>query len=778
MKINIVGGGPAGLYFALLRKCAFPADDVTVYERNRADDTFGFGIVLSDETLANLRLADVKSYRAIRASFAYWDDLYTHFKGTVVHSTGHGFSGLGRLALLDILRARAEESGVRIRYGTEVSDIESLRSADLLVGSDGINSLVRGQFASAFQPNIDLRRNKFVWLGSTLPLPGFTYAFKENACGIWIAHAYQYGRHGSTIVVETSPETLGQAGLESATEARTAAYLEDLFAQELKGHKLITNRSLWRSFPVVRCRKWSHENIVLLGDAAHTAHFSIGSGTKLALEGAIALHDSLKQCISPAGIAGALKAYEAQRREEVEKTQHAADVSLRWFENVPRYWNMHPTQFNFSLLSRSKQVTYENLRLRDPRLLQDIERWYASTGAGTSGSTAVVPPMFKPLRLRDLEIQNRVVVSAMCQYSATEGVPNDWHLMHLGSRAVGGAGLLITEMTAISADARITPGCAGMYSEEHVAAWSRVVRFVHEHSMARMCLQLGHAGRKGSTQLGWQEIDRPLLEGNWPLVSASSLPYFADSQTPRAATRVDMDSIRDAFVNAARMAERAGFDMIELHMAHGYLLANFLSPYTNRRTDEYGGALENRLRFPLEVFDAVRAVWPEHKPMSVRISAVDWLPGEALHEEDAVEIARSLKAHGCDLIDVSSGQTAPESAPVYGRMYQTPFSEQIRLEADIPTIAVGAITSADQVNTIIASGRADLCALARPHLSDPNFTLRAAADYGVDVCAWPDQYVSAKSQLVSQARRAKTDQQTQQARMRELQHFQERARDE
>jgi anthraniloyl-CoA monooxygenase len=776
MKIDIVGGGPAGLYFALLRKSAFPTDTVTVYERNQEDDTFGFGIVLSDETLANLRLADAQSYRAIRASFAYWDDLYTHFKGTVVRSTGHGFSGLGRLALLDILRLRAEELGVRIRYGTEVSDLAALRDADLLVGSDGINSLVRGDFASAFEPSVDLRRNKFVWLGSTLPLPGFTYLFKENACGIWIAHAYQYGREGSTIVIETSPEALERAGLESAGEARTAAYLEDLFAKELGGHRLITNRSLWRSFPVVRCRKWSHENIVLLGDAAHTAHFSIGSGTKLALEGAIALHESLKQCDSSVTIAAALAGYEATRREEVEKTQHAADVSLRWFENVQRYWNMHPTQFNFSLLSRSKQVTYENLRLRDPQLLQDVERWYASTGGTTS--TSVVPPMFTPLRIRDLEIENRVVVSAMCQYSACDGVPNDWHLMHLGSRAVGGAGLLITEMTAISADARITPGCAGMYMEEHVAAWGRVVRFVHAHSAARICLQLGHAGRKGSTQLAWQEIDRPLPEGNWPLLSASSLPYFPDSQIPRAATRADMDAIRDAFVNTARMAERAGFDMIEVHMAHGYLLASFLSPHTNQRTDAYGGSLENRMRFPLEVFDAVRAVWPKHKPISVRISAVDWIPGEDLREEDAVEIARQLRAHGCDLIDVSSGQTAPESAPVYGRMYQTPFSEQIRLEADIPTIAVGAITSADQVNTIIAAGRADLCALARPHLSDPHFTLRAAADYGVDVCAWPDQYVSAKSQLVSQARRAKIEQQSQQARLRELQHLQERERDE
>jgi anthraniloyl-CoA monooxygenase len=776
MKINIVGGGPAGLYFALLRKCAVPSDDITVYERNRADDTFGFGIVLSDETLANLRLADVKSYRSIRASFAYWDDLYTHFKGTVVRSTGHGFSGLGRLTLLDILRLRAEELGVCIRYGTEVADIASLRDADLLVGSDGLNSQVRGQYADAFQPRMDLRRNKFVWLGSTLPLPGFTYFFKENACGIWIAHAYQYGKEGSTVVVETSPEALERAGLESASEARTAAYLEDLFAQELGGHRLITNRSVWRSFPVVRCRRWSHENVVLLGDAAHTAHFSIGSGTKLALEGAIALHESLKECASAANIQTALRAYETTRREEVEKTQHAADVSLRWFETVPRYWNMHPTQFNFSLLSRSKQVTYENLRLRDPQLLQDIERWYA--GADAAAPASLAPPMFKPMQLRDLQIPNRVVVSAMCQYSASEGVPNDWHLMHLGSRAVGGAGLLITEMTAVSAEARITPGCAGMYSEEHVSAWGRVVRFVHEHSAARICLQLGHAGRKGSTQLGWQEIDRPLSAGNWPLVSASSLPYFPESQTPRAATRVDMDSIRDAFVNAARMAERAGFDMIELHMAHGYLLASFLSPHTNRRTDEYGGALENRLRFPLEVFDAVRAAWPAHKPMSVRISAVDWLPGEALREDDAVEIARQLRAHGCDLIDVSSGQTAPESTPVYGRMFQTPFSEQIRLEAGIPTIAVGAITSADQVNTIIAAGRADLCALARPHLSDPYFTLRAAADYGVDTCAWPDQYVSAKSQLESQARRTKVEQQSQQARMRELQRFQERARDE
>jgi anthraniloyl-CoA monooxygenase len=765
MKINVVGGGPAGLYFALLRKKAFPRDVVTVYERNRADDTFGFGIVLSEETLANLRRADQESHRQIRADFAYWDDLYTHFKGTVTRSTGHGFSGLERLTLLRILQRRAEEVGVRIQYGAEVSAAASLRDADLVVASDGINSTLRAQFAAQFRPSVDLRENKFVWLGSTLPLPGFTYLFKENRCGIWIVHAYQYKQDASTIVVETAPETLARAGLENASEAATVAYVEDLFAQELAGHRLITNRSVWRNFPVVQCASWSHENIVLLGDAAHTAHFSIGSGTKLALEDAIALHSALK---NPAtDVPTALAQYERARREEVEKTQHAADVSLRWFENVRRYWNMHPTQFNFSLLSRSKQVTYENLRMRDAELLRDVAAWYAASEGRTSD--AVCPPMFVPLRLRELELSNRIVVSPMCQYSARGGTPSDWHLMHLGSRAVGGAGLVVTEMTAISDEARITPGCAGMYAEEHVPAWRRIVDFVHEYSAAKICLQIGHAGRKGSTQLGWQEIDRPLSQGNWPLLSASSLPYFNDSQIPREASRADMHAMRDAFVRATQMAERSAFDMIELHMAHGYLLASFLSPHTNRRTDEYGGTLQNRLRFPLEVFAAVRAEWPAHKPISVRVSAVDWLAQDGLSEDDSVEIARQLRLLGCDLIDVSSGQTAPASKPVYGRMYQTPFSERIRLEAGIATMAVGSITSADQVNTILAAGRADLCALARPHLADPMFTLRAAVEYGFKECPWPDQYVAARSQLESQVRKQQLELQDQRMRLRELQ---------
>jgi anthraniloyl-CoA monooxygenase len=780
MKVDIIGGGPAGLYFSVLAKKSFPQAEVTVTERNRADDTFGFGIVLSDETLGNLRAADEPSYRDIAASFAYWDDIYTHYRGRVLKSSGHGFSGIKRLALLEILQRRAAALGVNIRYETEDLGLEAHRDADLIVAADGINSAVRESLKDHFQPAVDLRPNKFVWLGAHMSLPGFTYSFRENECGIWNLHAYMYAAGECTLVVETTDEAFRKSGLRIDDEQATAAYVEQLFAAELRGAdgragKVLTNRSHWRNFPTIACAAWHHDNIVLLGDAAHTAHFTIGSGTKLALEDAIALHAALmRHAHDPRA---ALPAYEAARREEAERIQHSANVSLVFFENVRRFWHMDPVQFNFALMSRSKQITYDNLRLRDPGFIADIDRWWAGTVAKTehielNPDFAAPPPMFAPFTLRGMRLANRVVVSPMCQYSAVEGTPNDWHLVHYGARALGGAGLVYTEMICVSAEARITPGCAGLYAPEHRQWWTRIVGFAHRHSQAKVCLQLGHAGRKGSTQLMWEEMDHPLQQGNWPIVAASPLPYHPDSQQPREMTRADMERVRDQFATAAVMGIACGFDMLELHMAHGYLLAGFISPVTNRRTDEYGGSLANRLRFPLEVFDAVRAAWPEDRPMAVRISATDWIPG-GLSAADAVEIGNTFKAHGCDLIDVSTGQTDPASKPVYGRMYQTLFSEQIRNESGIATMAVGAITSADQVNTIIAAGRADLCALARPHLTDPSFTLRASAEYSalgyaIDGVSWPKQYLAGKQQLEALARRARADAEQKQAELRRV----------
>ena len=751
---------------------------MSISERNRAEDTFGFGIVLSDETLDNLRAADAPSYLDIAASFAYWDDIYTHYRGQVLKSSGHGFSGIKRLTLLQILQRRAAALGVNIAYQTEDPGLASHRDADLIVAADGINSQVREGLTEHFRPQVDLRSNKFVWLGAHRRLPGFTYSFRENECGIWNLHAYMYAEGECTLVVETTDEAFRKSGLAVDDEQATAAYVEQLFAEELRASdgragKVLTNRSHWRNFPTISCATWHRDNVVLLGDAAHTAHFTIGSGTKLALEDAIALHAALlRHAHAPRA---ALPAYEAARREEAERIQHSANVSLVFFENVRRFWRMHPVQFNFALMSRSKQITYENLRLRDPGFIAAVDRWWAGEVARTEHIAlqpdfVAPPPMFAPFTLRGMHLANRVVVSPMCQYSAVEGTPNDWHLVHYGARALGGAGLMYTEMTCVSAEARITPGCAGLYAPEHRQWWTRIVAFAHRYSQAKVCLQLGHAGRKGSTQLMWDDMDHPLERGNWPIVAASPLPYLPDSQVPREMRRADMERVREQFVAAATMGIDCGFDMLEIHMAHGYLLASFISPVTNRRTDEYGGPLVNRLRFPLEVFDAVRAVWPKARPMAVRISATDWIAG-GLSGTDSVEIAGMFKAHGCDLIDVSTGQTDPASNPVYGRMYQTVFSEQIRNEAGIATMAVGAITSADQINTIIASGRADLCALARPHLAEPNIVLRAAAEYAalgyvIEGVSWPKQYLAGKQQLEALARRARVEAEQKQAELR------------
>ncbi len=759
MKVHVIGGGPAGLYFAILLKKAWPGHDITVFERNRADDTFGFGVVFSDATLDTFAKYDAESYRAITDNFAYWDDIEIHFKGSVFRIGGNGFCGCARVTLLQLLTERARQLGITLNFQTDVVDIDkAMAEADLVIAADGVNSKVREKFADVFKPEIDYRPNKFCWMGSTRPLDSFTFLFKETEHGIFIVHAYQYEPGRSTWIFETDPETFAKAGLDKCDEPQTAAFFEKLFADELAGHKLLLNRSMWRNFPAIRCAKWTHKNAVIMGDAKATAHFSIGSGTKLAMEDAIALYESFK-ATGGSNVPAALTHYETTRREEVEKIQHSADVSLVWFEHVKRFWDMEPTRFAFGLMTRSKAITYDNLALRAPEFVAEVERLVSEEAKAkgyTGGNARPVPPMFQPFKLRDMTLENRVVVSPMCQYSAKDGTPNDWHMVHYGSRAVGGAGLVFTEMTDVSAEARITPGCAGLYSDEHEAAWKRIVDYVHAHSASKICLQLGHAGRKGATKLMWEGIDEPLETGAWPIISASPIPYFPHSQVPREATRADMDKVKADFVAATKRADRAGFDMVEMHAAHGYLLASFVSPLTNKRTDEYGGSLENRLRFPLEVFAAMRAVWPKHKPMSVRISATDW-DDHGVTGEESVKIARAFKAAGCDLIDVSTGQTTADTEPVFGRMFQTPFSDQIRNEAGIATMCVGAITTADQINTIVAAGRADLVALARPHLVDPAFTMQAAGYYGSSDIHCPPQYAAGKDQLMRNAKRDRAD---------------------
>ncbi|HEU4334026.1 MAG TPA: bifunctional salicylyl-CoA 5-hydroxylase/oxidoreductase [Candidatus Eisenbacteria bacterium] len=748
MKAVSIGGGPAGLFFALLLKKRDPRHDVTVYERNRLDDTFGFGVVFSDATEAALEHADPDVIAAMGARCHRWDDIEIHYRGEVLTSTGHGFSGMSRRALLAILADRCREVGVKLCFQREVADPESLRDADLILAADGVNSAIRERHRDAFRPVVDTRPNRFVWLGTTKPFPAFTFYFKNDAHGLWRVHAYQYEPGMSTFIVEARDETWRAAGMDRADEAATLAFCERLFAEELAGHRLLSNRSLWRQFPTIRNERWSHGTVVLMGDAAHTAHFSVGSGTKLAMEDAIALVEALE---AERDVPAALAAYEAARRPSVESLQRAAQASLQWFEDTERYMDLAPLQFAFTLLTRSLRVTHENLRVRDPAFVARVDAWVAGEAAKQTGGAAAAfapsavgaspappPPMFTPYRLRDLVLPNRVAVSPMCQYMATDGVPNDWHLVHLGARAIGGAGLLFTEMTDVSPEGRISPGCTGIYDEAQTEAWKRIVGFVRANSDAKIAMQLGHAGRKGSTRLSWEGDSKPLPDGNWPILAPSPIPYRRESQVPQEMTRADMARVIEAYVHATRNAIEVGFDLLEIHMAHGYLLASYLSPLTNRRTDGYGGSLEARLRFPLEVFDAVRAAWPAERPMSVRISAVDWHP-EGNQPEDAVEIARALKAHGCDVVDVSAGQTVPDQRPVYGRLFQTPFADRIRHEVGIATMAVGAISSYADVNTIIAAGRADLCLLARAHLYDPYWTRHAAQELGRPL-PWPSPY--------------------------------------
>jgi anthraniloyl-CoA monooxygenase len=749
MKVHVIGGGPAGLYAAVLLKKAWPQARIAVFERNRPDDTFGFGVVFSDETLERFEKYDRDSYRAITDNFAYWDDIEIHHKNMVHRIGGNGFSGCARTTLLKLLHDRARALGIELRFQTEIADFDALaRDADLVIAADGINSRVREVFADQFRPSVELRPNLFSWMGSTRPFDAFTFFFRETEHGIFIAHCYQYEVGRSTWVMETDPDTFARAGLDKLDEHASARFLEKVFADDLEGHKLIVNRSLWRNFPTIRCARWTHDNIVLLGDAKATAHFSIGSGTKLAMEDAIALYESFR-ATGGRDVTSSLSHFETQRREEVEKTQHSADVSLVWFEHVKRFWSMHPTRFAFGLMTRAKAITYDNLALRAPEFVADVDALVARDvhAQGFEVDTnRPVAPMFQPFRLRGMTLANRVVVSPMCQYSAQDGLPNDWHMVHLGSRAIGGAGLVFSEMTDVSEQARISPGCTGLYNDAQEAAWKRIVDFVHAHSAAKICMQLGHAGRKGATKLMWEGIDEPLEQGAWPIMSASPIPYYPHSQVPREMTRADMDRVIADFAAATGRAHRAGFDMVEMHAAHGYLLASFISPLTNTRTDQYGGSLDNRMRFPLEVFRAMRAAWPDEKPMSVRISATDWVDG-GLTGDDAVEVARLFAEAGCDLIDVSTGQTVADAQPVFGRMYQTPFSDQIRNEGGLATMCVGAITTADQVNTIVAAGRADLVALARPHLVDPFFTMRAAAWYGAEGIHCPPQYYAGHEQI-------------------------------
>jgi anthraniloyl-CoA monooxygenase len=745
VKVACIGGGPAGLFFALLLRKADPSHEITVYERNRLDDTFGFGVVFSDATEEALAHADPEVIASMSARCHRWDDIEVHYRGSVLTSTGHGFSGLSRKALLEILADRCRALGVELRYECEIADPESLRDAALVLAADGVNSLVREHYRACFRPAVDVRPNRFVWLGTTKPFPAFTFYFKADPHGLWRVHAYQYDRTHSTFIVEAREATWRAAGLTKASEADTLAFCERLFAEELAGHPLLSNRSVWRSFPTVRNERWHHGNVVLAGDAAHTAHFSVGSGTKLAMEDAIALVEALRVHRE---IPAALDAYERARRPAVESLQRAAQASLQWFEDTERYMSLEPIQFAFALLTRSLRVTHQNLKVRDPAFVARVDGWFADEAARQTrapapphrGAPPSPPPMFTPFRLRDLLIPNRVAVSPMCQYSAEDGMPSDWHLVHLGSRAMGGAGLLFTEMTDVSPEGRISPGCTGLYTAEQAAAWRRVVQFVHTHTPAKIAIQLGHAGRKASTRRSWEGDVQPLPSGNWEIIAPSAIPYLRGSQVPREMTGDDMKTVVGEYERATRYAVDAGFDMLEIHMAHGYLLASFISPLTNRRADEYGGPLEQRMRFPLEVLDAVRAAWPRERPISVRISAVDWFPG-GHGPADAVAVARLLKEHGCDVVDVSAGQTVADQQPVYGRLFQTPFADRIRHEVGIATMAVGNISSFADVNTILAAGRADLCLLARAHLWDPYWTRHAAHELGYPL-RWPDPYES------------------------------------
>ena len=751
MKIACIGGGPGGLYFAISAKHRNPDHEIHVYERNRPDDTFGWGVVFSDQTLENLRENDPISAERIFAAFHHWDHIDIHFKGERIRSSGHGFAGLSRKKILLLLQERARELGVHLHFQVEVDSLADVGEHDLFIACDGLNSKIRTEYAEHFEPDIEMRKNKFIWLGTHKTLDAFTFIFEKTEHGWVQVHGYRFDEDTSTFIIECTEKTWRALGIDKMSKAESNRFCEKLFADYLDGHALMDNAAhlqgtAWLTFPRISNRTWYHENIVLLGDSAHTAHFSIGSGTKLALEDAIELANQIEEHDV---LQDALEGYQKARELDVLRLQSAARNSTEWFENVDRYAQFEPQQFAYSLLTRSQRVSHDNLRDRDAQWMNRFEGWFAQrSGVPTDGRP--IPPMFTPFRLRELTLENRVVVSPMCMYSAEDGTPSDFHLVHLGSRALGGAGLVYTEMTHVSRDARISPGCTGMYRPEHRKQWKRIVDFVHGHSSAKIAMQIGHAGPKGSTKLMWDGMDEPLDEGNWSILGPSAVPYSKINQVPKAMTREDMDRVISEFESATRMADEAGFDLLELHAAHGYLLSAFITPLLNHRTDAYGGELTQRLRFPLEVIAACRKAWPGAKPLSVRISATDWVDGGgggAISADDGVAIARAMKAESVDIINVSAGQTSPDAQPIYGRMFQTPLSDRIRNEAHIPTLAVGNIFEPDHVNSIIGAGRADLCCLARPHLADPYWTLRAAAQQRVDWIEWPKQYTAGKEQL-------------------------------
>jgi anthraniloyl-CoA monooxygenase len=755
MRIVCLGGGPAGLYFSILAKKANPSWDITVVERNRPDDTFGWGVVFSDKTMDGFKDVDPETHSEITRAFRHWDDIDVFFKGQKLTSGGHGFCGIGRIKLLQILQKRAAGLGAKLVFQTEITDPDSYAADyDLVIASDGASSVTRRKYESIFKPNIQPRQNRFIWLGSKKKLDAFTFDFANTEWGWFNLHAYRFDADWSTFIVETPEKNWLKAGIDKMEQEESIALCEKLFADRLDGNALISNAkhlrgsAVWLKFNRVLCEKWFHKNIVLIGDAAHTAHFAIGSGTKLAMEDAIALTRVLSH--HDGDVTSALQKYQEEREIEALKLQSAARNRMEWFEQVERYVHLDPEQFTYSLLTGSQRIGHENLKLRDSGYVEKVENWFAAR----SGVDHAVPPMFTPFKVRGLSLKNRVIVSPMAVYMADDGMPNDFHLVHMGSRAMGGAAMVFTEMTCVSPDARITPACLGMWNDAQCDAWKRIVDYVHTYSDAKIALQLGHSGRKGSTRRGWEGIDQPLPSDNWPLVSASPLQYIAGvSQFPREATRADMDRIKADFVSAAERGVAAGFDWLEFHCAHGYLMSSYISPLTNLREDEYGGSLENRCRYPLEVFKAMRAVWPQDKPMSVRISAHDWVPG-GITPEDSATVARLFKCAGADMIDCSSGQVSKEERPVYGRMFQVPFSDRIRNEVGIPTIAVGNIFEGDHVNTIIAAGRADLCAVARPHLADPAWTLHEAAKQGYTDMWWPDPYLNGKEQLERNLARA------------------------
>ena len=762
MRIAVIGGGPGGLYFAALAKHLGPHHEITVWERNAPDDTFGFGVVFSDETLGGIEHADPSIHAAMEAEFAVWDDIDVHYRGQVVTSGGHAFAAMSRARLLEILQTRCRSLGVTMHFLTEAPPVDELVSShDLVVAADGLNSRVRARYADSFGPSLEARRCRFIWLGTSKVFDAFTFDVRETPYGVMQMHGYPYDAKASTFIVEMHDDVWERAGFGETAAAFAAdpasarpgtsdegsiALIRQLFGDVLDGHEVMANNSRWISFTTVRNETWRHENVVLIGDAAHTAHFSIGSGTKLAMEDALALaaclhEEAMAEALAdPSDVPAALAAYEAERRPVVLSTQRAAQASLEWFENLGQYVGQDPMQFAFNIMTRSRRVTYDNLRVRDPDFVEVVDQWFADTvGQAGYGPGEVRPPMFQPFRLRDLTLKNRVVVSAMDMYSARDGVAGEFHFAHLAGKALGGAGLVMTEMVCVSPEGRISPGCAGLYRDEHTTAFSRITDFVHTETDAAIGIQLGHSGRKGSTRLMWEGIDLPLDEGNWPVVGPSPVPYKEGvNQVPHELTPAEMGGILEEFVASARRADEAGFDLLELHCAHGYLLSSFISPLTNLRADEYGGSLANRLRYPLEVFTAVREVWPTGRPMTVRISATDWAYG-GITGEDAVAVARAFVEAGADAIDVSTGQVTPDEQPAFGRSYQTPFADAIRSRLGIATIAVGAISSYDAVNSLILAGRADLCALGRAHLYDPSWTLHAAVeqDYDGPGAAWP-----------------------------------------